>query len=525
MNETLRALLEAEGLDPAFPPACEAEAAALVAAPGLDDPSLVDLDAIPFVTVDGAGTRDLDQALHLSRAGAGYLVRYAIADAAYYVQPGTALFAEALRRGSSVYLPGLSVPMLPRALSEGAVSLNAEGPRRALIFALSLDADGQLVDTKVFRARIRSRAKLTFEGVQGLLDAPGTSPMALTEYAESLLLLPVIGALREREAAARQVIRFHRREVRIGVEGETWVATEAIRPEVERYNEHLSLLCNAAGGRLLCAAIGDDLPPAAQAIYRVHPAPPPERLDELEAQIAEAIVIHGLDPAIWGWQRGARPLADWVDALGHADPAHARIARALERQAVLVNVRSVFTTEPGLHHGVGAEPYARFSAPMREIVGVFVHKEAVELLGLAPRRPPAEDAALRDEVLVSANAARARQRRLNDLTNRRAIDHLFARDAALPLADRPARGATVMGIQGAKVHLTLDDPPIDVKLYLFDLGKALGGAWLSPTPGNAGLQTKDGKLILAVGDALSVRVQRRDEQRDRWVLEPAVFPR
>ncbi len=470
-------------------------------------------------------TRDLDQARHLARAGAGFRVRYAIADAAHYVRPGTAVFAEALRRGSSFYLPGLSVPMLPRALSEGAVSLNPTGPRRALVFDLALDADGKLTGTQVIRARIRSRAQLTFQGVQDLLDAPAASPLFTTEYAESLLLLPVIGALRERESEARQVIRFHRRELRIGVEGEAWIATEAIRPEVERYNEHLSLLCNSAGGTLLCAAHGDDLPPAAQAIYRVHPAPTQDRLAELEAQIAEVVKIHGLDPAAWSWRAADRPLADWVDALGRVAPAHARIARALERQAVLINVRSVFTAAPGLHHGVGVEPYARFSAPMREIVGVFVHKELVELLGMAPRPPAADDAALRDEVLASANAARDRQRRLNDLTNRRVIDHLFAPDMALAPADRPARGGTVMGIQGAKVHITLDDPPIDVKLYLFDLGKALGGAWLSPTPGNGGLQDKAGKLVLAVGDAISVRVVKRDDVRDRWVLEPAGLPR
>ncbi len=525
MTEALRALLEAEGLDPSFPAPCEAEAAAAVASPGLDDPQLEDHDAIPYVTIDGPGTRDLDQALHLERHGDGFRVRYAIADAAYYVRPGSALFAEALRRGASYYLPGLSVPMLPRALSEGAVSLNPDGPRRALVFQLDLDRDGKLVASQFVRARIRSRAKLTFDGVQALLDDPASSPLRPTEYAESLLLLPVVGALREREAAARQVIRFHRRELRIGVEGELWVATEAIRPEVERYNEHLSLLCNAAGGTLLCAAIGDALPPAAQAIYRVHPAPAPERLAELEAQIAEVIAIHGLDPAVWGWRASDRPLADWVDTLGHADAAHARVARALERQAVLVNVRSVFSTEPGKHHGVGAEPYARFSAPMREIVGVFVHKEAAEVLGLAPRRSDADDAALRDEVLAAANASKDRQRRLNDLTNRRVIDHLFAPDVALPLESRPARTGTVMGIQGAKVHVTLDDPPIDVKLYLYDLGKALGGAWLSPTPGNAGLRDKAGKLLLAVGDPIAVRVVKKDEARDRWALEPAVLPR
>lgn len=522
----LRALLAAEGLDPRFGDAVEAEAAALVAAPGLDDPALIDLEAIPFVTVDGPGTRDLDQALHLARAGTGYRVRYAIADAAHYVRPGTALFAEALRRGASFYLPGLSVPMLPRRLSEGAVSLNPDGPRRALVFDMVLDDDGRCLSTAMVRARIRSRGKLTFEEVQALLDDPASSPLAGRDFADSLLLLPVVGTLRQREAAARQVIRFHREEIRVGVEGGAFVATVAIRHEVERYNEQLSLLCNSEGGRLLCDAAGDDLPPATQAIYRVHPAPPDERLAELELQIAEVVALHHLDPDRWAWRATTAPLSEWVDHLpiNAPDRRLARVARALQRQAVLVNVRSVFTSEPGRHFGVGAEPYARFSAPMREIVGVFVHKEAVELLGMAPRRPALEDAALRDLVLASANAARDRQRRLNDHTNRGVIDELLGADLALPRDDRPVRPGTIMGITGSKIHVGLDDPPIDVKLYVADAGRALG-LWLKPSAGGAALLDDRGAEVLAVGDEILLRVVRRDPARDRWVLEPVRRPR
>src|SRR5262245_54480935 len=113
---SFESLADAAGLPRDFPPAVEAEVDAYLAAPGLDDPALADRGAIPFVTIDGPGTRDLDQAVHVEAAGAGFRLRYAIADASYYVRPGTALFDEALRRGASFYLPGMSVPMLPRAL-------------------------------------------------------------------------------------------------------------------------------------------------------------------------------------------------------------------------------------------------------------------------------------------------------------------------------------------------------------------------------------------------------------------------
>jgi ribonuclease R len=516
----LREILAHEGLDPRFDDDVEREAEAMVAAPGLDDPQLEDEQAIPYVTVDGEGTRDLDQALHLERQGDHYRVRYAIADAAYYVRPGTALFAEALRRGTSFYLPGLSVPMLPRALSEGAVSLNAGMSRRALVFDMLVDRDGHCMRTVLRRAKIRSRAKLTFEQVQGLLDAPGSSSLASADYAASLMLLPIVGTLRQLEAAARQVIRFHREEIHVGLEDDAFTVLARTRHAVERHNEQLSLLCNAEGGRLLCGAMGEDTSDAAQAIYRVHPAPPPERLVELERQIAEIVALHHLD-ARWCW-RPPTPLSEWIDALPSlvTDAKLARIARAIERQAVMVNVRSTFTESPGEHFGVGAEPYARFSAPMREVVGVFVHKEALELLGLAPRGAIARDTALRDEVVSAANGARDRQRRLIDLTNRRVLDQIFGPELKQPRASRAVRSGTIMGITTSKIHVTLDEPPIDVKLYVADAGRARGGVWLRPSPGRAALLGPEGNALFSVGDAITLRLVRRDEARDRWAFEP-----
>jgi len=102
------------GLDPTFSPAVLAEVAALVANPGLDDPRLVDMTDKAFITIDNADSRDLDQAMYIEkRADGGYELFYALADASYYVKPGTALFAEATQRATSFYLPGMAIPRRP----------------------------------------------------------------------------------------------------------------------------------------------------------------------------------------------------------------------------------------------------------------------------------------------------------------------------------------------------------------------------------------------------------------------------
>ena len=83
-------------------------------------PLLVDRTAMPFVTIDNAYSKDLDQAVFVEREGDGFVVAYAIADASFYVRPGSALFAEAMKRGASYYFPGFSVPMLPAPAVGGA---------------------------------------------------------------------------------------------------------------------------------------------------------------------------------------------------------------------------------------------------------------------------------------------------------------------------------------------------------------------------------------------------------------------
>src|SRR3954452_5367162 len=127
-----------------------------------------DLDRtdIPFVTIDPATSMDLDQALHIERDGDGYVVHYAIADVAAFVTPGDPVDEEAHRRGETLYGADSKVPLHPKVLSEDAASLLPGQVRPALLWTIHVDADGEGTDVDVVRARVRSTAKLDYEGVQ-----------------------------------------------------------------------------------------------------------------------------------------------------------------------------------------------------------------------------------------------------------------------------------------------------------------------------------------------------------------------
>lgn len=528
-------ILSQAELDPTFPDDVLAETEALIASPGIDEPLLVDLTHLPFVTIDGPTSRDLDQALFIERRSeGGYRVHYALADAAHYVPPRSALFREALRRAASYYLPGLSVPMLPRQLSEGIISLNPGVERRALTFSMSLDAAGKRVATEVVRARIRSRDKLAFGDAEALYANAAESRLAEAEFAESLLLLREVGLLLMSDAQSRHVARYARREVDVGLarDGSEFVVELEPRVATELYNEQVSLLCNSEGARLLLEGASPDIQP----IYRIHSAPDPDRLSAFSDLTRALVASHGVarEDYVFRGEVVDEALADYVKRLdtepsaGKApEPIH-RVARALSRQAILVNVKSVFATSPAAHFGVGADVYARFSAPMREVVGVFVHKEMVELEGLRGGRvapPPVEarevDEALRERVVDAANRAKDTQRKVNDLVNRHVIDRLFHDDLRVPVATRPRRLGTVMGITQSKVHVALDAPPIDVKLYIRDVGRSRAGAWLEARHEGVELfDTKAGETVLRLGDPVEIFVERRDDAQDRWVLLP-----
>jgi ribonuclease R len=510
------ALAARHGVDPLQPPACEAEAEAWQADTGIDDPSLEDLTDEAFVTIDNPDSRDLDQALLVtSGEGERLVCWYALADASYYVRPGSALFAESLRRGASVYMPGLVAPMLPRSLCEGLVSLNPEVPRRALVFRMEVGEDGRCRGTEVIRARIRSRAKLSYEGVQAWLDG-GERPCADPEALQSLRHLVTLGERRIAEAEGRDVVRYQRREisVRVGEEGLAFVAAAEARNDVERYNEQVSLLANIEGARKLAAAADEA---RTQPVFRTHEPPRTALLEGFAESLRALRAAHDLPEEPWSWRPGGPvSLAAYVRNLPLGTGPHQGIARAIQRQALRTGGRSGFQGEPGSHFGVGADVYSRFTAPMREVVGIFVHKELLELLGWVSPRPPEEDERHRDQVIQVSQKVRVQQRAVDHECNRLVLDQVFRSDLAADQA--PWRRGLVLGLGKRKLYIQLEDPPIEVKLYAWDLEQARGERLLVDA-GAAEVTHEGGEVLCRVGEPVDVRVRGMDEERDRWCLD------
>ncbi|WP_326552645.1 RNB domain-containing ribonuclease [Micromonospora sp. NBC_01813] len=326
-----------------FPPAAQRVADDAVSGGPLPD---VDLTDVPFVTLDPPGSRDLDQAMCLTRrSGGGYRVRYAIADVARFVPDDGPLHAETWRRGQTIYLPDGNIPLHPRSLSEGAASLLPDAVRPAVVWTLDLAADGALTDTRLQRARVRSRAQLDYPTAHAALTAG-----QLAELAEPIALLPEIGALLAGRAAGRGAVALPLPEQDVEPHDGGWRLV--LRPQlpIEEHNAQISLLTGmAAADIMLRAGVG---------LLRTMPAPQPSAVARLRA------AAHAL--GIW-WPPGAAV----GDVTGGVDAAQPRGAAFLDHAAELLRgarytaFAGAAPAESG-HGGVGA-PYAHVTAPLRRL--------------------------------------------------------------------------------------------------------------------------------------------------------------
>lgn len=186
-----RVMLE-RGLVPDFAPEALAELDGIHGPAARTDASTRDLRGLLWCSIDNDDSRDLDQlSVAEARSGGAARVLVAIADVDALVGKGTALDGHARQNTTSVYTAAETFPMLPERLSTDLTSLNQDADRLAIVIEMVLAADGTLQGSDLYRAAVRSRAKLAYNGVAGWLDGDGPMPEgigAVAGLAENLRL-------------------------------------------------------------------------------------------------------------------------------------------------------------------------------------------------------------------------------------------------------------------------------------------------------------------------------------------------
>jgi exoribonuclease R len=243
LADALAAIPAALGISRDYPADAQAEADAAAAHPVLPD---LDTTDVPYVTIDPAGSMDLDQALYLERAGDGYRVRYAIADVPSFVTPGGALDAETRRRGQTIYPPDGAIPLHPLVLSNGATSLLPGQVRSAFVWDFTLDAAANVTSTSLRRARVKSTAKLDYVGVQKSID-DGTA-------GTNLALLKEIGLKRIALEIARGAANLTLPDTEVHEADGSYQLVRRQPQSAEDWNAQLSLMTGMAAAELMIGA-------------------------------------------------------------------------------------------------------------------------------------------------------------------------------------------------------------------------------------------------------------------------------
>ncbi|WP_087118201.1 RNB domain-containing ribonuclease [Corynebacterium urinipleomorphum] len=308
---------------------------------------------IEFVTIDPVGSMDLDQAVAIEVNGDGYRVFYAIADVAAFIEPGSGLHEESLKRGQTIYLPDEPARLHPEELSEGSASLLPDADKPAVLWTFELDSAGELTSTNVERAVVRSVARLDYDGVQEDMDNGMLHP--------SIALLPEVGELRAASSLRRHAINLRVPSVRV-VELDDGRFELLIEPRQKMmdYNSEISLLTGMAAGQMMQEAgvgILRTLRPAggdAESTFRCE---------------ARALGYELSDTGDIG------EFLQTVDADTPRGMAVMREAQKLLRGAGYV---SLADGEPEVHAGIGGY-YSHVTAPLRRLVDRYATEVCLAL--------------------------------------------------------------------------------------------------------------------------------------------------
>ena len=330
-----------------------------------DKEKRVDLRQLPFVTIDGEDARDFDDAVYAEAAKGGWRLFVAIADVSHYVKVGSALDAEAIERGNSVYFPERVIPMLPEELSNGLCSLNPLVDRLAMVCEMTVSKSGALTGYQFYEAVIHSHARLTYTKVSQLLEKPNSSEAKFQRQQMPHLVphLRQLYALYKALLAARQVrgaIDFETQETRI-VFGADRKITE-IRPtqrnDAHRLIEECMLCANVATARFLEE---HEIP----ALYRVHDVPPAEKLEKLRTFLAE------LGLTLYRGKGEPTP----KDYLNLLESVRERPDYHLIQTVMLRSLsQAVYSPDNAGHFGLNYEAYTHFTSPIRRYPDLLVHR-------------------------------------------------------------------------------------------------------------------------------------------------------
>ena len=364
-RDVLEGLMLDRGLRRSYARAATAEAEGAADDPYAAD-ARVDLTALPTFTIDPDDARDFDDAISARREDGHVRLWVHIADVTAYMRPGGPLESEALRRGTSVYVPGAVEPMLPEVLSNGACSLRPGEDR------LAVTVEMEVVGTEVrrvsfHRSRVRSDRRLTYGEVDEIFAGRAR---AEEPYADALATAREVARTL---AGKREAVEIGNPEPSFEFDGDghvTGVRYEA-QTESHRLIEQLMILANEQ----VAGYLADQRRPT---LYRVHERPDPPAVTVLCQQLADLDIPTPPVPKHMTPQQAAELAAEASRIVARESKG-----RTAFGGLVLRSLKQAYYSPKNLGHaGLNSARYCHFTSPIRRYPDVVAHRALLQGLGI-----------------------------------------------------------------------------------------------------------------------------------------------
>lgn len=329
----------------------------------------MDLRALPIFTIDSAETKDIDDAISLTRTSdGGFELGVHIADVSNYVKPGTELDNEAFSRATSVYYADQVVPMLPKALSNGICSLNENELRLAFSCLMRLDKEGNLTDYRFVKSIIRSRVKGVYSEINALLAGTADAEIK-AKYADVIDQLPAMKELyghRARLRKERGCMDIESGEVKLILDenGRCIDVKKRTSGESESMIEEFMLLANQCAAHF---ARVKQIP----FVYRVHEEPNAEKLERLHT-LLQACGINDHFAKDVPTPKELSAILEGVRGTPYEQIINTGMLRCMSK--------ALYEEKPKGHYGLVLKDYAHFTSPIRRYPDLAIHRIMTDLL-------------------------------------------------------------------------------------------------------------------------------------------------
>jgi ribonuclease R len=497
-----QAVLRAHGIPVDFPEDAVAEAEMLPSAISAQEIGRrEDFRSEAAITIDGRTAKDFDDAVSARPGKPGVIeVSVHIADVSHYVRSGSALDRAARVRGTSVYLPGLCVPMLPEKLSNDLCSLREGEDRLTWTMRYAVMPDGELRRGEAVPSVIRSRRRCTYTEVAEWLDLPRVEwPDETGAFADSLLLLAEAAERLGRRRRERGSLDFDlaEPELLLDPEGRVVSIQPAARNRAHRLIEELMVAANRSVAELLMEA---DQP----ALYRVHDEPEASRVEELKQVVADLGLRLKGDPK----SLPPQALQDLLEA------ADGRPEEKLIDMLVLRTLaRALYSPEPRGHYALATDEYLHFTSPIRRFPDLVVHRMLRRLVAEGALAEGDERTALETE-LIELGATCSLAERRAEAAERSAVEW----KTVLYLREHQGEvfAGHISGVTDFALFVRLDELSVDGMVHISEL---VDDYYRYEDRGHRLVGEKKGR-VWRLGDAIEVRLVRVDLDAMQLQLVP-----